>query len=107
MRARIGSRPAEALTVATLIGVLGVFPLASCAKTKPLSQAQFDGIADGCGLPRSAVVLNGEDEILFQPPQDAKYEAVDCALKKLKEVKFPGMKLGFIGNERYSNEVEQ
>ncbi|MBO9576219.1 MAG: hypothetical protein J7494_10810 [Sphingobium sp.] len=66
----------------------------------------MDAIADECGLPRSTLKLIGKDRLQFQPPENAKYEAVDCALKKLKEAKFPGMKMGFVGNERYSNEVE-
>lgn len=42
----------------------------------------------------------------MQPPADAKYESVDCMLSEVKKSGFP-FKLGFVGNEYYSNEVQQ
>ncbi len=77
-----------------------------CAAAGSFSQSQFDQIAVHCGLPRSALTLQGNDELRFQPPQDAEYEAVDCALQKIKEAKLPGLKMSFVGNERYEPEAK-
>jgi hypothetical protein len=85
--------------ICSLILVVG------CAAKAGLTQSQFDAIADKCGLPRTALKLHGKDELQFQPPQDAKYEAVDCTLTELKAIKFP-MKLGFVGNELYQEEAK-
>lgn len=52
-------------------------------------------------------MLQSEGEkIAFEPSPDAKFEAVDCALKALIKVPKFSNKIGFVGNERYANEVE-
>jgi len=52
-------------------------------------------------LPASSFKLVGLDDLHFRPPPDAKYEDVDCALSELKKSPIP-VKMGFIGNEEYS-----
>ncbi len=49
--------------------------------------------------------LLGENELRFQPPADAKYESIDCALAELKKLKFP-LKMGFVGNEAFAPEAK-
>lgn len=88
---------------APLICLLALFT--GCAAKGELAQSQFDAIADKCGFPRSALKLRGKDELQFQPPQDAKYEAVDCALIELKAIRIP-MNMGFVGNELYREEAK-
>ncbi len=51
------------------------------------------------------MTLTGPNELRFQPPADAKYESVDCALSELKKLKFP-MKMGFVGNEAFAPEAK-
>jgi len=85
--------------------IYSVVLVSGCAATTELAQSQFDAIADKCGLPRSALKLRGKDELQFQPPQDTKYEAVDCTLTELKAIKFP-IKIGFVGNELYPEEAK-
>jgi hypothetical protein len=43
------------------------------------------------------------DDLSFAPPLDAKYEAVECALKGIKNLPGITTKMGFVGNERYGN----
>jgi hypothetical protein len=76
-----------------------------CVAKAELTQSQFDAIADKCGLPRSAMKLHGKDELQFQPPHDAKFQAVDCTLNELKAIKLP-MKMGFVGYETYTEEAK-
>ncbi|QNA84241.1 hypothetical protein G4G27_09775 [Sphingomonas sp. So64.6b] len=61
--------------------------------------ASLNAISQKCGLPQSALTLEREDDIHFQPPPTARYESFDCALTELRKSKFP--KLGFVGNEQY------
>jgi len=65
----------------------------------------LNGIADRCHLPRSTFKLVGDEDLHVQPNADAKYEDVDCALTELQKAHLP-VKLGFVGNEYYSNEVQ-
>lgn len=68
-------------------------------------QATLNQIADKCGLPRSSLRLVGDDELHMQPPADARYESVDCMLSEVRSSGLP-LKLGFVGNEYYANEVQ-
>jgi hypothetical protein len=80
-----------------------VIVLSACAPAGLSVQAKLDAIADQCGLPRSTFKVRGKDNLVFQPPLDAEYEAVDCALKQVRKLpEFP-TKMGFVGNERYGN----
>jgi hypothetical protein len=64
--------------------------------------ATLHSITRSCGLPASALQLRGE-ELRMKPPMDAKYTSVDCMLQRIKH--WTGaMKMGFVGNEAYSNE---
>jgi hypothetical protein len=67
--------------------------------------AVLDRIADKCGLARSTFKLVGENELHIQPSPDAEYKSLDCALGELRKAKLP-VKMGFVGNEYYSNEVQ-
>jgi len=79
------------------------------SKPKPIAsahdrnQAFLDRVADDCGLPRNTFRLIGDDHVRVQPAANANYKSVDCALGKLLPNK--RLKLGFVGNEAYSNEV--
>ena len=66
--------------------------------------ATLNAISDGCHLPRRALSARGE-EIHFRPEPNAKYENVDCVLKKLKSTPGLPMKMGFVNNEAYENET--
>ncbi|WP_034161203.1 hypothetical protein [Sphingomonas sp. ERG5] len=95
------------------VWLLALFGLSSgCAPAatndKPVSLRQqkiasLNAISDKCGLPQSALKLEGEDDLHFQPPATSSFKSVDCALAELKKAKFP-MKMGFIGNESYRDE---
>lgn len=80
--------------------------LPSCAGAKEVAQSDLDAISDSCHLDRSAMQLEEKNTLRFQPPADTKFEALDCALRKLKEAKFSNMKMGFVGNERYDPELD-
>jgi hypothetical protein len=72
------------------------------AMTRSERVATLRNITRSCRLPASALQLKGE-ELHMKPPTDAKYSSVDCMLKRIKP--WPGtMKMGFVGNEAYSNE---
>ncbi|KQM41406.1 hypothetical protein [Sphingomonas sp. Leaf10] len=74
------------------------------ATTKTQAET-IEAIAVRCDLPKGTMTLTGPDELRFQPPADAKYESVDCALGELKKLKFP-MKMGFVGNEAIAPETK-
>jgi hypothetical protein len=67
-------------------------------------RAFLDRVADSCGLPRKTFELIGNTHVQMQPPTDADYKSVDCALEKLGKAK--ALNLGFVGNEYYSNEAQ-
>ena len=73
--------------------------------TRERNQAFLEAVAHECGLPPPTLKLIGEDHVQLQPAPDAKYESVDCALGKLLPKK--DLKLGFVGNEYYSNQVQR
>jgi len=64
-----------------------------------------EAIAGRCNLPAGTLKLIGPDELRFQPPSDAKYESIVCALTELKKLKIP-MKMGFVGNEAIAPEAK-
>ncbi len=68
-------------------------------------QGALDAIADQCRLSRSTLLVSG-DEVRLRPEPTAEYESVDCALEKLKQLPGLGMKMGFVGNEAYTNESQ-
>jgi hypothetical protein len=89
-----------------------VFTLSACSgQVSPTTNSNthagrvaiLDQIAKKCNLPSTTFELVGLDEMHFRPSADARYEDVDCALRELKKSPFP-MKMGFIGNEAYSDE---
>jgi hypothetical protein len=67
----------------------------------PRNLSEFlETVAAKCRLPRSTFQLKDAEQVYFQPPADARYEDVDCALRELKKSPFP-LKLGFVGNEAF------
>ena len=68
--------------------------------------ASLHRIAVQCGLPDSALKLEGEDQLHVQPPPDASYDSVDCVLTALRKADLP-LKMGFVGNEVYETENQQ
>jgi hypothetical protein len=87
--------------------LIGWLLVAGCSQSTPpeTKAAAIKAIAERCGLPKGAIRLIGEDELRFQPPADAKYAAVDCALAELKKLKFP-LKMGFVGHEVFAPEAK-
>ena len=75
-------------------------------KSEAVMQADLDAIADKCRLERSAIHLVSQNTIQFQPSEDADYDAAVCALDGIREANFPGMKMGFVGNEKYAPEAK-
>jgi len=67
-----------------------------------MDASTIEGINRDCKLKEGTLILVG-DEVRFQPPPDEEFERLECALSRLKER--PGVKFGFIGNERDSNAV--
>ena len=68
------------------------------------TQTVLDQIADRCGMPREVWKLLGENQVTLQPRADAPYEGVDCLLSELQKSKLP-VRLGFVGNEAFSETV--
>ncbi len=81
--------------------------LSSCSQgVPPNTRAEaVEAIAARCKLPNGTLTLTGPDELRFQPPADAKYQSIECALTELKKLKFP-MKMGFVGNEAIAPEAK-
>lgn len=81
--------------------------VSSCSEAaSPTTRAEaIEAIAGRCNLPNGTVTLTGPNELRFQPPADAKYESIECALTELKKLKFP-MKMGFVGNEAIAPEAK-
>jgi hypothetical protein len=91
----------------SFILIIGAGPLAlllastSCAQgdSTQARAAELTRIADACGLPRASLTLHA-GQVRFQPPLDARYEAVDCALTRLRQSGLVrDIPMGFVGNE--------
>ena len=70
----------------------------SPAEDNQPTQQRLDALSDQCGTPHEWLTNVGGKRVRIRPSPDAKYEAVDCMLQKLKASKLD-MDLGFIGNE--------
>jgi hypothetical protein len=68
-----------------------------------LTQSQLHVMTDACKEPRQWLSHLGGDEVRFRPSPTAKYEKVDCVLKRLR-ARIAPTKLGFIGNEQLSED---
>lgn len=65
-------------------------------------QGRLAEIAASCGLPAQALELSGAGVIRFRPVADTNYEAVDCALVRMKQAGLSRHRpMGFVGNETY------
>jgi hypothetical protein len=74
----------------------------SVAGARSEKRAVLDQIASECGLPPSNFTLIDDAELRFQPSPDADYEAVDCALRRVRETAlFNDVPMGFVGNEAF------
>jgi hypothetical protein len=74
---------------------------AACSNGGPMRtrEAELTRIADACSLPRASLTLDA-GRVRFQPPLDARYEAVDCALTRLRQSGLVrDIPMGFVGNE--------
>ncbi len=89
-----------------LVFLIGI-AVSNCSQAAPpKTRAEaIEAIAGRCNLPNGTLTLTGPDELRFQPPADAKYESIECALTELKKLKFP-MKMGFVGNEAIAPEAK-
>lgn len=89
------------------IAIMGAAPLvlllasAACTQGDPMRtrEAELTRIADACGLPRASLTLDA-GQVRLRPPPDARYEAVDCALIRLRQSGLTrDIPIGFVGNE--------
>jgi hypothetical protein len=63
-------------------------------------QAAFAALTDRCGLPHTALQLQG-NELWLQFPPDAGPEAIECMLREIRASGLDAhMTMGFVGNER-------
>jgi len=69
-------------------------------------QQMLNAMTTACKLPKKTVYLLRDGHVVLQPSPYAKFEAVDCLLRKLKDSKFSD-KLGFIGSEAYTEEPKK
>jgi hypothetical protein len=71
-------------------------------------QSQLREIAEGCGLPASALWLDDSGGIRLRPSPDTRYEVVDCALAQLRGRDLAKhMPMAFVGNEAPAPESRQ
>ncbi len=88
-----------------VIGLIAL-SISACAQTEftpqIAEQLKLDAISDECELDRAALQVLHNGELQFQPARDAKYEAVDCAIKKLKEQGYASAFGSFVGKEQFS-----
>jgi hypothetical protein len=91
---------------AGIAAISSALALLSCGNAGSITQANLDAISDKCGLKRSALTLVGADELRFQPSANESYDAVACALDAIAKVKYPNVKMGFIGNEQFAPEAK-
>jgi len=94
---------------------LALILLASCTNTPKTGpkvwsemssserQTTLDASADKCGLPRSFFRVRG-DEVHIRPNADEDYQKVDCGLAEAKRLSVT--KMGFVGNEAYSDDMK-
>lgn len=68
-------------------------------ETRAERLAVLDRIAAECHVPRSTLLLVGEDELHLQVRPDEPYEHVDCLLHRLDAANIPEQHMGFVGNE--------
>ena len=84
-------------------------PQAAPKNWKDMSSVQkrqaIQDIADTCKLSQVELAFSGGDEIHFRPNPEASFTSVDCALQKLKPLN-GFAKIGFVGNEAYTNETK-
>ncbi|UUL83326.1 hypothetical protein [Sphingomonas qomolangmaensis] len=63
-------------------------------------------ITQRCELPPAAIELLSGGEVVIQPPQDARYEAVACMMEQIgTQIGFS--KVGFLGNEQVAEEKKK
>jgi hypothetical protein len=77
-------------------------------RSRAAVRRQLASIADGCGLPARALLLDGTGRLRIQPSPDERYEALDCALTRLKASGLlRRMPMGFVGNETHDTGTPQ
>jgi hypothetical protein len=89
--------------------IFGAAILGACsADTSPPKDKQeaLNQIAAKCNLPPSIFKLGEGENIIFQPPANANYDDVYCALTEVKKSPF-SFKLGFVGNEAIAPEKQK
>lgn len=77
--------------------------LAALAVVTPVMQHDqqlLNEMAINCGLPEGTAEILAEGFVRLRVLPDAKFEAVDCLIERLRKSKFR-TKLGFVGNEYY------
>jgi hypothetical protein len=68
-----------------------------------LSPSALHAMTNACHAPRSWLRTSSDGQVRFTPGPDAKFTKVDCVLKRLRASIAP-MKLGFIGNEKLTED---
>ncbi len=66
-------------------------------------QISLDQLSAACGLRPNTLRALGGDNVAVQPEPSSSFTSVDCLLKKLEPLG-SFVKLGFIGNEAFSEE---
>jgi len=69
----------------------------------PQRQQTANEVALSCGLPPDRIQILGDNLVNLNLQPTDPNDRAECLLRRLNSVK--GIKLGFVGNETYSNEV--
>ena len=94
--------------------VIGIsFLLAGCASpSSPDSKLvtlkiEVSRIERVCKLPAGTIVVKADQEVRLRPRPTEAYQNVDCALSELKSSKIASYaSMGFVGNERYDENLQ-
>jgi hypothetical protein len=76
-------------------------PVTNVVQTPAASthEAALAELTDRCGLPRTALQLQG-DQLRLQPPSNARPAAIECVLREIRASGLDAnMTMGFVGNE--------
>jgi hypothetical protein len=89
--------------------IIGGAILGACSVASPPPKNKreaLDQIASKCNVQPSIFKLGAGENIIFQPPPNANYDDVYCALTEVQKSPF-SFKLGFVGNEAIAPEKQK
>ncbi len=64
-----------------------------------VSQGELNAISAQCGTPERWLRAQRKGGVIFRPSQTAKFEQVECLIRKLRPT--GATKIGYIGNDAY------